>query len=73
MAANMLYVGSVNQVSPRTIVPGQREPGSLTRFAVSPPAVYGVVDDTLDDATVADRRREGGGAPSERRPVRHSS
>lgn len=51
---------------PRRPVPGDREPGMLTRFAplpLDPPE--GV--STMDAATVADRQREGGGAPGERR------
>ena len=61
--------------SPETrqaMIPGQWEPGSLTRFADSPAMVQTMVDVTLDAAGRADRQREGGGAPSERRPVRPS-
>jgi hypothetical protein len=55
------------------MIPGQYEPrGSLTRFAVTPDVVHTMVDRTIDAAGVADRQREGGGAPSERRPARVS-
>jgi hypothetical protein len=52
-------------------VPGEREPGMLT--------TSGVVDagtlipegpSTMDAATIAERQREGGGAPSQRRAPR---
>ena len=61
-------VSSVNHVRP-TIVPGQREPGSLTRFGVPPAGMPPIADgpSTLDAATIADRQREGGGGPSQRR------
>lgn len=59
-------------VFPETMIPGQREPGSLTRFAVTPNVVQTMVDVTMDAAGRADRQREGGGAPSERRPA-HAS
>lgn len=51
-----------------TIVPGQREAGRLTRFGIAVgdmPTIDG--PSTMDAATTADRQREGGGAPSERR------
>jgi hypothetical protein len=51
------------------MIPGQREPGSLTRFAGRPDMVQTMVDVTMDAAGRADRQREGGGAPSERRPA----
>jgi hypothetical protein len=52
------------------MIPGERESGPLTRFAVSPEVVHSMVDVTMDAATIADRRREGGGAARERRPAR---
>jgi hypothetical protein len=53
-----------------TMIPGQRESGSLTRFANTPVMVEPMVDRTMDGAGRADRQREGGGAPGERRPAR---
>ena len=52
------------------MIPGQRESGSLTRFASSPQMPDSMVDVTLNAATIADRQREGGGAARERRPSR---
>ncbi len=43
------------------MIPGQWEPGSLTRFAVRPEVRQPMVDVTIDAATIADRQREGGG------------
>lgn len=51
------------------MVPGQREPGALTRFAPGPVVVAPLHDVTLDTSLRADRQREGGGAASERRPA----
>ena len=62
--------GCPNAVAAMT--PGQREPGSLTRFAATPAMVETMVDVTMDTAGRTDRQREGGGAPSERRPYRPS-
>jgi hypothetical protein len=51
------------------LIPGAREPGRLTRFAaVVPDPPNG--PSTMDLATIADRQREGGGAPSQRRAAR---
>jgi hypothetical protein len=49
------------------MIPGEREPGLLTRFAVSPDIPCSMVDVTIDAATIADRQREGGGAARKRR------
>jgi hypothetical protein len=56
------------------IVPGTREPGMLATFGA--PAASGPspsvpdVSSTMDAVTTAERQREGGGAPSRRRPPR---
>ena len=50
------------------MIPGARESGVLTTFGV-PPAVFLDSPTTMDAATIAARQREGGGAPSERRPL----
>lgn len=55
------------------MIPGQRESRNpLTRFGEVTPVVHTTVDVTMDSAGRADRRREGGGAPGERRPARPS-
>ena len=48
------------------MIPGAREPGSLTRFAVRPEMSQPIVDVTIDAATLAERRREGGGTARKR-------
>jgi hypothetical protein len=65
----------VHQASATDIVPGQREAGRLTRFDMPATSMRAlpVGPSTMDAATIAERQREGGGAPSERRPVRHRS
>ena len=52
--------------------PGRRENGALTRFASGRTGVQTTIDVTVDAALKTDRQREGGGAPSERRPADHS-
>ena len=52
---------------PRRMIPGAREPGIQVRFGAPPVTVYHSPC-TMDAATIAARQREGGGAPSERRP-----
>jgi hypothetical protein len=52
-------------------IPGGREAGMLTRFA-APAADIGAMPEgpsTMEASTTAERRREGGGAPRERRPA----
>ena len=51
------------------IIPGARETGTKTRFAapVTGPPAYQDSTSTMDAATLADRQREGGGGPSQRR------
>jgi hypothetical protein len=65
----------VQQTRAADIVPGQREPGPLTRFDAPATSMRAVAigPSTMDAATIAERQREGGGAPSERRPVGHRS
>jgi hypothetical protein len=69
---NTTMVASVSREPLSPMIPGQREPGSLTRFAVTAGMVETMVDVRMDAAGRADRQREGGGAPSERRPARIS-
>lgn len=52
---------------PPRMIPGAREPGAQVRFGALPVTVYNSPC-TMDAATIAARQREGGGAPSERRP-----
>lgn len=68
VSSDAAIVSSPDHVRP-TIVPGQREPGSLTRFGVPADKMPPIADgpSTLDAATIADREREGGGGPSQRR------
>ncbi len=54
------------------MIPGAREPGVLTTFGV-PPVVFRDSPTTMDATTIAARQREGGGAPSERRPPHEGS
>jgi hypothetical protein len=53
-------------------IPGTREPGMLTTFGVPAASGPSVPDgpSTMDAVTTAERQREGGGAPSQRRPRR---
>ncbi len=44
------------------MIPGQWEPGSLTRFALRREVHQPMVDVTIGAATIADRQREGGSA-----------
>jgi hypothetical protein len=54
------------------MIPGAREPGMLTTFGVRA-RVTPDSPSTMDAVTIAARQREGGGAPSERRPARDGS
>jgi hypothetical protein len=54
------------------MIPGARETAPLTTFGVAPVVVEDSLT-TLDATTIAARQREGGGAPSERRPPRQGS
>lgn len=48
-------------------IPGAREPGMLTTFRSAPALPVPDGPSTMDSATIADRQREGGGAPNQRR------
>jgi hypothetical protein len=52
-------------------IPGGREAGMLTRFGAPAPDIGAIPEgsSTMDPLTIAERRREGGGAPRERRPA----
>lgn len=68
-----MSVTNTTEVAPvraSAMIPGAREPGSLTRFAVRPEMSQPIVDVTIDAATLAERRREGGGAARKRHPAR---
>jgi hypothetical protein len=54
------------------MVPGTREPGMLTTFGAPSASTLTFPDgpSTMDAVTIAEHQREGGGAPSQRRPVR---
>lgn len=59
---------------PIVLIPGARERGMLTMFG--PAAATAWTPDgpsTMDATTIAERQREGGGAPSRRRPARERS
>jgi hypothetical protein len=58
--------------SAQAIVPGTREPGMLATFGAADPSMATVPrgPSTMDAVTIAEHQREGGGAPSQRRPVR---
>lgn len=56
----------------RRPIPGEREPGLLTTFQPVV-ALARIIPDgpsTMDAVTIAEHQREGGGAPSQRRPAR---
>jgi hypothetical protein len=59
---------------PIALIPGAREPGRLTTFETSAAGVP-IPDEpsTMDATTTAERQREGGGAPSQRRPAHQRS
>lgn len=60
--------GHERSIEAGDLIPGAREPGMLTSFRSSAPRLP-LPDgpSTMDAATIAQRQREGGGAPSERR------
>lgn len=61
------HVGGADWGVPSGMIPGEREPGPQTRFAASTTGTRMLSDWPMSAATIADRQREGGGAPSQRR------
>ena len=55
---------------PSMIFPGTREPVPVTTAGAPVPTTVPEGPSTMDAATIAERRREGGGAPSQRRGTR---
>jgi hypothetical protein len=57
------------------MIPGARELGMLTTSESSAASLAIIPDgpSTMDAVTTSERQREGGGAPSQRRPVRGRS
>jgi len=66
-AAPAAHVGGPDWGIPLGTIPGEREPGPQTRFGGSDTGTKILTDWPMSAATIADRRREGGGAPSQRR------
>ena len=66
-AAPAGHVGGADWGIPLGMIPGEREPGPQTRFGGSDTGTKILTDWPMSAATIADRRREGGGAPSQRR------
>lgn len=64
------HTTEVTSVPASPMIPGQWEPGSLTRFAPRPEVRQPMVDVTINAATIADRQREGGGAARKPHPAR---
>jgi hypothetical protein len=62
-------VGGAGWGIPRGTIPGERESGPPVRFGGSTTTTQISSDWPMSAATIADRRREGGGAPSRRRPA----
>jgi hypothetical protein len=55
--------------APRGPIPGEREPRPQTRLGGPTTSLRLLTDWPMDAATIADKRREGGGAPRKRRPA----
>ena len=73
IAADAVFVAGRDPViAPGTLIPGAREPGMLTSFS-EPWELLPDAQSTMDAATIAERQREGGGAPSQRRSVEERS
>ena len=69
-AMSVTNTTKVASVHASLLIPGAWEPGSLTRFAFRPEMSQPIVDVTIDAATLAERRREGGGTARKRQPAR---
>jgi hypothetical protein len=66
----VIDVSRVNHGAPTSPVPGEREPGVLTASGEVGASTRTIREGpgTMDAATIAERQREGGGAPSQRAP-----
>lgn len=75
MTPSVEIVPGADHDSHKELIPGEREPGMLTGFGGLAANLPGVPQGpgTMDAATIAERQREGGGAPSQRRPARERS
>jgi hypothetical protein len=60
-------VGGAGWGIPPGMIPGEREPGPQTRLGGPSTSIRILSDWPMSAATIADRQREGGGAPSQRR------
>ena len=71
VAATRSVVDNVDNSSVRRrLIPGERQPGMLTTLGAPPPLTQYAPYVPGTDAATADWQREGGGAPSQRRPMR---
>ena len=63
-------VGGAEWGVPSGMIPGEREPGPQTRWGGSAAGTQTLADWPMSAATIADRQREGGGGPNQRRRAR---
>jgi hypothetical protein len=72
-AAPLASVGGAGWGVPSGTIPGEREPGPQAWLGGPSTSIQILSDWPMSAATIADRRREGGGAPSQRRRARAES
>ena len=68
--APLACVGGAEWGVPTGTIPGEREPGPQTRFGAPTTSTRILSDWPMSAATIADRQREGGGGPNQRRRAR---